>query len=87
MSRVALVGLGEVGRIFAEDLRSGTGSEVTAWDTAFQDAASTARRNAGVRRSRRGRIGPVTRSSTASAPRRARPEAGCVLGRLTALPA
>lgn len=46
MSRVALIGLGEVGRVFAEDLRATTGAEVTAWDTAFGDATSRAGRNA-----------------------------------------
>jgi 3-hydroxyisobutyrate dehydrogenase-like beta-hydroxyacid dehydrogenase len=43
MSRVALVGLGEVGRTFAEDLRR---PELSTWDTAFDRPDSTASRNA-----------------------------------------
>lgn len=43
MSRVALVGLGEVGRILAEDLR---GFELSTWDIAFDRPDSTASRNA-----------------------------------------
>ncbi|HEY5135462.1 MAG TPA: DUF1932 domain-containing protein [Candidatus Nanopelagicales bacterium] len=46
MTRVALVGLGEVGRTFAEDLRAAGIRDLTLWDTAFADAASPASRNA-----------------------------------------
>ena len=46
MTRVALVGLGEVGRILAEDFRSSGIHELTAWDTAFGDPQSRATRNA-----------------------------------------
>jgi 3-hydroxyisobutyrate dehydrogenase-like beta-hydroxyacid dehydrogenase len=46
MTRVALVGLGEVGRTFAEDLRAAGIGDLTAWDTAFGDPASVASRNA-----------------------------------------
>ena len=45
MTRVALIGLGEVGRTFAEDLRA-VGIDLSAWDTAFPDPASPASRNA-----------------------------------------
>jgi len=45
VTRVALVGLGEVGRILAEDFRS-AGIHVAAWDTAFGDPRSRASRNA-----------------------------------------
>jgi 3-hydroxyisobutyrate dehydrogenase-like beta-hydroxyacid dehydrogenase len=43
MTRVAIIGLGEVGRIFAEDL---SGHELSTWDTAFDRAHSNASRNA-----------------------------------------
>ena len=46
MTRVALVGLGEVGRVFAEDLRTPTAVEIRAWDIAFADDSSPAARNA-----------------------------------------
>jgi 3-hydroxyisobutyrate dehydrogenase-like beta-hydroxyacid dehydrogenase len=46
MTRVALVGLGEVGRVFAEDLAAGGVTDLVAWDTAFSDPSSTASRNA-----------------------------------------
>ena len=46
MTRVALIGLGEVGRTFAEDLRAAGVADVTAWDTAFADPESKASRNA-----------------------------------------
>lgn len=46
MSRVALIGLGEVGRVFAEDLRAAGVGEVTAWDIAFVRPDSPASRNA-----------------------------------------
>jgi 3-hydroxyisobutyrate dehydrogenase-like beta-hydroxyacid dehydrogenase len=42
--RVALIGLGEVGRVFAGGLRGGR--EIAAWDTAFADPESKASRNA-----------------------------------------
>ncbi|WNM24977.1 NAD(P)-dependent oxidoreductase [Demequina capsici] len=44
--RVALIGLGEVGRVFVEDLRTLGVSDLTAWDTAFVDPDSPASRNA-----------------------------------------
>ena len=44
--RVALVGLGEVGRIFAEDLRAAGVTDLTAWDVAFDRPGSPAPRNA-----------------------------------------
>lgn len=46
MTRVALIGLGEVGRVFAEDLRAAGIRDLSAWDTAFGDDASRASRNA-----------------------------------------
>lgn len=42
MTTVALVGLGEVGRVFAEDLDA----RISAWDVAFDDPASRASYNA-----------------------------------------
>lgn len=48
MTRVALVGLGEVGRVFAEDLRGHGVDDLTAWDTAFDQAGSRASSNAGL---------------------------------------
>jgi 3-hydroxyisobutyrate dehydrogenase-like beta-hydroxyacid dehydrogenase len=46
MTRVALVGLGEVGRTFAEDLRAAGIRDLSAWDVAFSDPGSRASRNA-----------------------------------------
>jgi 3-hydroxyisobutyrate dehydrogenase-like beta-hydroxyacid dehydrogenase len=46
MTRVALVGLGEVGRVFTEDLRAQGIRDITAWDVAFTDADSPASCNA-----------------------------------------
>ena len=46
MSRVALVGLGEVGRVFAEDLAASGPVVLVAWDVAFADPAGVASRNA-----------------------------------------
>jgi 3-hydroxyisobutyrate dehydrogenase-like beta-hydroxyacid dehydrogenase len=46
VTRVALVGLGDVGRVFAEDLRAAGVRDLTVWDTAFADPASPASRNA-----------------------------------------
>jgi len=46
VSRVALVGLGEVGRVFAEDLRLHGVDDVTTWDTAFAVPESRASVNA-----------------------------------------
>ena len=46
VSTVALIGLGEVGRVFAEDLQRIGSTDVVAWDTAFALADSTASRNA-----------------------------------------
>lgn len=43
---VALLGLGEVGRVFAEDLRTLGVTALRAWDTAFADPTSRASRNA-----------------------------------------
>ena len=60
MTRVALVGLGEVGRTFAEDLRAAGIRDLTVWDTAFADPASRAARN--VRE-----LGLATSGSAASA--------------------
>ena len=45
-TRIALIGFGEVGSIFARDLRAAGHSHITAFDTAFPDAASKATRNA-----------------------------------------
>ncbi len=42
MTRVALIGLGEVGRTFAEDLRGAGIADLTAWDTAFTEPGSAA---------------------------------------------
>ncbi len=46
MTRVALIGLGEVGRTFAEDLRAAGVVDLASWDTAFPYDASPAARNA-----------------------------------------
>lgn len=46
MTRVALIGLGEVGRTFAEDLRADGIRDISSWDTAFADSGSTASSNA-----------------------------------------
>lgn len=46
MTRVALIGLGEVGRVFAEDLAAGGRVDLAAWDIAFSDPDSPAARNA-----------------------------------------
>ena len=46
MTRVALIGLGEVGRTFAEDLRAAGIRDLSAYDTAFADDTSGAARNA-----------------------------------------
>ncbi|WP_062379659.1 DUF1932 domain-containing protein [Demequina pelophila] len=43
---VALIGLGEVGRVFAEDLAALGVRDIRAWDTAFADPASRASRHA-----------------------------------------
>jgi 3-hydroxyisobutyrate dehydrogenase-like beta-hydroxyacid dehydrogenase len=45
MTRVALIGLGEVGRVFVEDLRKAGLRDLSAWDTAFDDAGSQASAN------------------------------------------
>lgn len=42
----AIIGLGEVGRVFVEDLRAHGISDVRSWDTAFHDPTSRAGRNA-----------------------------------------
>ncbi|WP_083979995.1 NAD(P)-dependent oxidoreductase [Demequina salsinemoris] len=44
--RVALIGLGEVGRVFVEDLRAAGLTDLAAWDTAFADPDSKASLNA-----------------------------------------
>ena len=44
MTRVALIGLGEVGRVFVEDLRELGITDLIAWDVAFEDAESRASR-------------------------------------------
>ena len=46
MTAVALVGLGEVGRVIAEDSVAVIGGSVRAWDVAFVDPQSRAARNA-----------------------------------------
>jgi 3-hydroxyisobutyrate dehydrogenase-like beta-hydroxyacid dehydrogenase len=44
---IALIGLGEVGRVLAEDLATGsTGNTLSAWDIAFDDPDSRAAHNA-----------------------------------------
>jgi len=48
MTRVALVGLGEVGTVFAEDLAAQGHTDLAAWDTAFADPGSPAARAAAV---------------------------------------
>ncbi len=45
-SRIALIGFGEVGRIFARDLRAAGVARFSAYDTAFADPGSAQRRNA-----------------------------------------
>jgi 3-hydroxyisobutyrate dehydrogenase-like beta-hydroxyacid dehydrogenase len=44
--RVGIIGLGEVGRVFVEDLREAGLTDVTVWDTAFVRADTPASRNA-----------------------------------------
>jgi 3-hydroxyisobutyrate dehydrogenase-like beta-hydroxyacid dehydrogenase len=46
MSVVAVLGLGEVGRVLTEELTLPAGSLLKIWDIAFPDAASAASRNA-----------------------------------------
>ena len=45
MTRIALIGLGEVGRVFAEDLAAAGFSDIAAWDVAFSDSSSRAAQN------------------------------------------
>jgi 3-hydroxyisobutyrate dehydrogenase-like beta-hydroxyacid dehydrogenase len=45
VSRVALIGLGEVGRVFAEELHDRGIGDLVAWDTAFDTAGSRAAAN------------------------------------------
>jgi 3-hydroxyisobutyrate dehydrogenase len=45
-TRIAIIGFGEVGSIFARDLRAAGHSRITAFDIAFPDASSKAARNA-----------------------------------------
>ena len=40
LSRIALIGLGEVGQMLAEDLGSSGGRHITAFDIAFDDCNS-----------------------------------------------
>jgi 3-hydroxyisobutyrate dehydrogenase-like beta-hydroxyacid dehydrogenase len=46
MTRVTLIGLGEVGTVFAEDLAARGHTHLVAWDTAFADPGSPASRAA-----------------------------------------
>jgi 3-hydroxyisobutyrate dehydrogenase-like beta-hydroxyacid dehydrogenase len=46
MTRVALVGFGEVGRIVHDDLSAAGAGDLVAWDVALADAGSRAARNA-----------------------------------------
>ena len=46
MTRVTLIGLGEVGTVFAEDLATGGHTDLVAWDIAFADPGSPAARAA-----------------------------------------
>lgn len=46
MIRIGLIGLGEVGRTLAEDLRARGGSALSAWDLRFADPASPPSRTA-----------------------------------------
>jgi 3-hydroxyisobutyrate dehydrogenase-like beta-hydroxyacid dehydrogenase len=46
MTRVTLIGLGEVGTVFAEDLAARGHTDLVAWDTAFADPGSPAARAA-----------------------------------------
>ncbi len=46
MTRVTLIGLGEVGTVFAEDLAARGHADLVAWDTAFADPGSVASRAA-----------------------------------------
>ena len=46
MTRVTLIGLGEVGMVFAEDLAARGHTDLVAWDTAFADPGSPAARAA-----------------------------------------
>ena len=46
MTRVTLIGLGEVGTVFAEDLAAAGHTDLSAWDTAFADPGSPAARAA-----------------------------------------
>jgi 3-hydroxyisobutyrate dehydrogenase-like beta-hydroxyacid dehydrogenase len=48
MTRVTLIGLGEVGRVFAEDLAARGHADLVAWDIAFADPGSPASRAAAV---------------------------------------
>ena len=46
MTRVTLIGLGEVGTVFAEDLAARGHADLVAWDIAFADPGSPAARTA-----------------------------------------
>jgi 3-hydroxyisobutyrate dehydrogenase-like beta-hydroxyacid dehydrogenase len=73
MSRVALVGLGEVGRVLAEDLAAAGHADLAAWDIAFTDPDSPASRNAAAL--------PVARAQSAQS---AAGGAGLVISAVTA---
>jgi 3-hydroxyisobutyrate dehydrogenase-like beta-hydroxyacid dehydrogenase len=71
--RIALIGLGEVGRVLAEDLRARGESDLAAWDTAFADRESRASHNAAA-------LGLTPAASAADAAR----DAGLVVSAVTA---
>ncbi len=73
MTRVTLVGLGEVGTVFAEDLAARGHTDLVAWDTAFADPGSPAARAAAAL--------PVARAEGAAA---AASGAGLVVSAVTA---
>lgn len=58
--RVALIGLGEVGSVFARDLRGAGVDDIRCWDTAFADPGSKASRSAAE-------LGPSRAASSAEA--------------------
>ena len=73
MTRVTLIGLGEVGTVFAEDLAAGGHTDLVAWDVAFADPDSPATRAAAVL--------PVTTAESAGTAARG---AGLVVSAVTA---
>src|SRR5262249_33951139 len=72
MTRVTLIGLGEVGTVFAEDLAAGGHTDLVAWDIAFADRGSPAARAAAL---------PVTAAGSAGTAARG---AGLVVSAVTA---